>query len=324
MSKKHTVHPLIALIFEFVAAGAGAMYAGQLIWAVLLLASQVGLLAMLWLAVSGGVSLLICYYAGIGVVILWNLVRMAAAVFLALKSKRSEVNVSEHHNWLVVGWFVMSLVVSVSATFVFESVESLRIRVGSMQPTLRSGEHILSNKTLEREDILKRGTIVQFEFPTESARSYLKTIPAQDRDCIGEGTLDALVPPHFVSRIVGLPGDQLQVRENAITIDGKAVEVEVIDKESTGNHLFPESFIGRERLGDRDHLVKGINFESYRDIDYTVPEGHVFVMSDHRSNASDSRCWGPVPIESLLGRIEAISLSPSGLDYDWSRVGPVQ
>jgi signal peptidase I len=84
----------------------------------------------------------------------------------------------------------------------------------------------------------------------------------------------------YIKRIIGLPGDQIHIADGNVYVNGQLVA--------------------------EPYLVVSTN----RGGDWTVPEGQLFVMGDNRNNSSDSRSWGFVPLENIIGRAELIYLPP--------------
>lgn len=151
----------------------------------------------------------------------------------------------------------------------------------------------------------------------------------------------------FIKRVMGLPGDKVQVKDGVVHINGKAAPQEqVTDFEETferqgpvGN--FPQCFNGGVGIGGMclkqrftEALPNGVvhSVLSIRDtrLDntpvYTVPEGHYFFMGDNRDNSTDSRVAqsalgvGFVPHENLIGRADRIIFSSAGKSmlYFWT------
>ena len=206
-------------------------------------------------------------------------------------------------------FFPVILLVLVLRSFFYEP---FKIPSGSMMPTLLTGDFILVNKfaygvrlpVLEWElwDLGKprRGDAAVFRFPSDPSLDYIK-------------------------RIIGLPGDEIAYINKTLAINGKKVD------------KLPQ---GRYRGEDRELLQSPI--EVYRErIDAhafdtleqprkpglqgvtTVPPGHYFVMGDNRDNSNDSRFWGFVPVENLVGRAERVWMSwdSDDLRVRWGRIG---
>ena len=214
--------------------------------------------------------------------------------------------------------------------------EPFRIPSGSMVPTLEIGDHILVTKysygfkipltriPIGTPSLPERGDVIVFVKPGQGEDSLVKQF-------------DLPFPPFttidFVKRVVGLPGDKIQVRNNRLIVNG--VEQKKSSENSNFNFINQNCYSEKnhqytEYFGDKDHMVLnaysgGIlsNFPQLpRDshilklsanpastTEVVVPEGHVFVMGDNRDNSSDSRAWGFVPVENIKGKARTIWLS---------------
>jgi signal peptidase I len=154
-------------------------------------------------------------------------------------------------------------------TFVFQQS---KIPTGSMIPTLLVGDYIMVNKfafaplssipLLARAEHvllpvrdLKRGDIIVFKYPEEPEKDYIK-------------------------RVIGLPGETLEVRDRQVYIDGKPLD------EKYKIHRNP----------------KGLNFDQDDYRPTRIPENSLFCMGDNRDNSKDSRSWGFVPRDYVKGR----------------------
>ncbi len=206
-------------------------------------------------------------------------------------------------------FFPIILAVLVLRSFV---VEPFRIPSGSMLPTLQVGDFILVNKftyglrlPVVNTKIVdwgepQRGDIVVFRFPQNPKMDYIK-------------------------RVVGLPGDTVRYHDKTLYINGQRVEVQPLGEYLSpitgmpvpGMQLYLEDLDGvrHQILIDAGHPAM--------DSEMRVPEGHYFVMGDNRDNSNDSRFWGTVPEENLVGKAFFIwmhfNLDQGGID--WSRIG---
>lgn len=167
-------------------------------------------------------------------------------------------------------------------------VEPFQIPSGSMLPTLEVGDFILVNKfsyglrlpVLDYKFVEigdpQRGDVMVFKFPVDPSINYIK-------------------------RVVGLPGDKVAYKDKQLTINGEPVPQARVAALS-GVDLLAES------LDSADHQV--YHSRSRRDLnaedEWQVPEGHYFVLGDNRDNSKDSRYWGFVPDELVVGRAFAI------------------
>jgi len=110
----------------------------------------------------------------------------------------------------------------------------------------------------------------------------------------------------LVKRVVGLPGDKIVVGqgEPRLTVNGKPVELEDLQTTDDGFHVYDENLLGRE------HMVQYSTTEGFSTTgEYIVPPGHIFMMGDNRDRSSDSRMFGMLPIENVLGKAQFIWMS---------------
>ncbi len=207
-------------------------------------------------------------------------------------------------------FFPIVLIVLVVRSFV---VEPFRIPSGSMMPTLLVGDFILVNKysygirlpVLNRKviDIADpaRGDIVVFRYPENPSVDYIK-------------------------RVVGVPGDHIAYRNKILYINGNQAEQSPVaayvgvggGARMTGASHRTEDLLGVKHDILVDTRRADMNFE------FVVPEDEYFVMGDNRDNSRDSRFWGTVPDENLVGKAFFIWMNwDSKTDgfVDWTRLG---
>jgi signal peptidase I len=194
-------------------------------------------------------------------------------------------------------FFPVVLIVLLLRSFL---VEPFRIPSGSMMPTLLIGDFILVNKytygirlPVVNTKIVeigepKRGDIVVFRFPKDPTMDYIK-------------------------RIIGLPGDRIAYYNKQIYLNGVPVkQTSLGDYEGTyqtGGMMGAESLVSEDLDGVTHDILVRKGEPSAREGEFTVPEGHYFVMGDNRDNSHDSRFWGPVPESNLVGKAFFIWMS---------------
>lgn len=218
-------------------------------------------------------------------------------------------------------FFPVILAVLLLRSFV---VEPFRIPSGSMMPTLLVGDFILVNK-------FSYG----LRWPVLNAKFLEIGEPALGDVVVFRYPLDESVD--YIKRVVGVPGDLIAYRQKHLIINGEQVAtmpLGVYQGVGAGRRLTGAS-LALEKLGDVKHeilfnprapdLAPGCSVLANGPI--RVPAGHYFVMGDNRDNSNDSRCWGLVPEDHLVGKAFAIWMSwdgkRDGLPIAFSRLGDV-
>jgi len=181
-------------------------------------------------------------------------------------------------------------------------VQAYKIPSGSMEDTLLIGDHLLVCKFIYGTRIpftdvsipgLKdpaRGDIIVFEFPEDADVSWWKR-----RD--------------FIKRIVGLPGDQLEIRDKKLYVNGERYAIEqTVHKDP--RTIYPGTMPSPQ---DRRDFMPALQ----------VPPGHYFVMGDNRDNSYDSRFWGFVAEDKIKGQafIKYLSWDSDTSRPRWGRIG---
>ncbi len=204
-------------------------------------------------------------------------------------------------------FFPVLLVVFVLRSFL---VEPFQIPSSSMVPTLEVGDYILVNK-------------YTYGIRLPVIRTKVLALNNPQR-----GDVVVFFPPHmndtyFIKRVVGLPGDTVEYRNKQIFVNGEWVEREpATEQPAQGSR----NIMGREVLGESDHLMQIDTRRPSSDFSVVVRPGHYFMMGDNRDNSSDSRVWGQVPEKDIVGKAFAIWMHWDTLLSipSFSRVGAIE
>lgn len=216
------------------------------------------------------------------------------------------------------GFFWIILIVFALRSFV---VEPFRIPSGSMEPTLVPQDFILVNKfsyglrlpvtntKLTEGKPLKHGDVVVFRFPRNERQTYIK-------------------------RVVGLPGDEIRYENKVLSVNGQPVQETLIpggytyherdDSGASRNYQldqYEETLEGvKHRIAINPRLTSSFDVRGNPACNYAgdgfvcrVPAGHYFMMGDNRDHSFDSRYWGFVPDENIVGKAFFIWLNPTQL-----------
>jgi len=209
----------------------------------------------------------------------------------------------------VASFFSVLLIVLVFRSFFFEP---FRIPSGSLEPTLLVGDFVLVNKfhfglrlpvthtKLVGFSEPKRGDIVVFRWPPNPSFNYIK-------------------------RIIGVPGDHIVYKNKVLTINDKLAPQDhpefTIDRDGQGRSWKVKQL--EENLNDHLHAIYVRPDVPAEDFDVTVPPKSYFAMGDNRDDSSDSRFWGFVPEDNIVGQAFRVWFSWDSLtdSVRWSRIG---
>ncbi|MDX1505530.1 MAG: signal peptidase I [Spongiibacter sp.] len=183
-------------------------------------------------------------------------------------------------------FFPVLLVVLLLRSFI---VEPFQIPSASMVPSLEIGDYILVNKHKYGLRLPVIGTkFVEVDEPKRG--DVMVFFPPGDKR-------------YFIKRVIGLPGDTLRYSNKKLYINGELVPHTL---EAEVPPLRPVTQVIREQLGNSEHLIHHDRRIYRGDFEVTVAPGHYFMMGDNRDNSSDSRVWGQVPEENIVGKAFAI------------------
>lgn len=197
-----------------------------------------------------------------------------------------------------------------------------KVPSSSMEPTLRIGDYLLVNhlaygprlpftNTAIEFGQPQRGDVVVFRYPLDVSQFYVK-------------------------RLIGLPGDVVDFKDGAVSINGAPLNVQVAS-DGVGPQVAPEDrgqWLMHETLGNRTHTIKINPFvRGIESIDgiadhckleragawqCTVPQGQYLMMGDNRDNSADSRVWGFLPHEEVYGKAVRVLFNLSHWSRTWT------
>ena len=185
-----------------------------------------------------------------------------------------------------------------ASIIMYAVVQAFKIPSGSMRMTFLEGDHLFVNKFIYGVPIplthkrihalraVRQGDIVIFRFPSEDPQN---TYYGKD----------------FIKRVIGLPGDTVEIRQKNVIVNGKALN------EPYAQHLDPNIYppvfsMGRGELqrqwesGDFARVAGQNLRDNFGPV--TIPRGHYFMMGDNRDFSFDSRFWGPLPESYIKGK----------------------
>ena len=179
-----------------------------------------------------------------------------------------------------------------------------RMQTGSMAPALLPGDLIMVDKRIDHASKnlgLKRGELVVFKYP-------------RDKNM------------HFIKRIIGLPGDKIELRGMELYVNGKKWTAQGVPQlDGRGDENIKNGTIAFYEKGDSGtYRVFYLQGAAREDFSVSVPEGCCFVLGDNRDISADSRHWGCVPLIDIVSKARLVyfSINPEG-GVRWSRIGKV-
>jgi signal peptidase I len=195
------------------------------------------------------------------------------------KAAGSEYVMKRYNRWYVyvalliaVGTFA-AILSTITRSHVAQALSS---PTPSMEPAILLGDHFLVDKRAYRSSTPRRGDVALFQMPASSGMTTTS-----------------------VKRVVGLPGEAIEIREKRVLINGMVLE------EAYVQYLSDQTPVGLD--------MKAI----------TIPAGSYFLLGDNRDNSNDSRYFGPVSRDLILGKVRLIfySSDPEAGRVRWDRIG---
>ena len=207
-------------------------------------------------------------------------------------------------------FFPVLLLVWVIRSFI---VQPYRVPTGSLEPTVLPGDFmvvsqfsygirlpVINTKIIDIAEP-KRGDIALFRWPVNPAAI-------------------------FVKRVIGLPGDHIVYKNKTLYINGIKMKQVMVGKSfdiEPGGYKYPAYLKTEDLMGVKHSILVQPNSNENRTTDVVVPAGHYFMMGDNRDDSDDSRMWGFVSEEELIGKARFIWMSWDSEAHTvrWDRIG---
>jgi signal peptidase I len=294
--------PWLAVVLSLTATGVGHIYCGRIVrglmlfcvWFLLLLGGMIGsrmapsTVVLVTLILIPAVAVVTLYIAAC--LDAWRLTRQIGSTY----QLREYNNPAVYAALLLVGATYPFLVMSALTSNAFEG---FYIPENSMSPTLVSGDRILVNKFMADEDgeraCPKRFEVVVFKSPVFPDRIWVK-------------------------RLIGLPGDTIEIRDGRTFVNGAPVPSDVGDSHRSFTNTDSAKAKGSEQgaIQEDNSLAVDADIPTVT----TVPENTVFLLGDNLDRSRDSRHFGVVPLRDICGVVEYVYLPADS----WSRFGSFQ
>ncbi|MDA1128330.1 MAG: signal peptidase I [Chloroflexi bacterium] len=158
------------------------------------------------------------------------------------------------------------------------TVRNFKVDGSSMDPTLEHGQYLLVNRLIYlRIDKERLAKIIPFWQSDDRSSNYAIRPPKRGEVIVFQFPRD--ISKDFVKRVVGLPGEVIEMRDGRVIVDGAVLEEPYLDPAA------------------KDNSNKG---------EYRLKDGEYYVLGDNRTHSNDSRSWGPVPEANLKGKVWAV------------------
>jgi len=292
--KTSSRNPVIACLLSVAATGLGHIYCGRLVKGLILFFASFTFGPIIVAAANGASSNLMLAIV-IGSLGLMFAIFVYAVVDSSLLARKLRTYQLKEYN----RWYLYVLLVVVAAGYPTNFAHSIRANVlqafkvpsSSMSPGILPGDHVLLNKAIYKKKAPQRGDVVIFTYPDDRRLNYVK-------------------------RIVALPGDTVEIRNNVLLVNDQPLDrplapASALDFKTNDT----QSMLMEENAAAYPIIVDSAKPQNVAKI--TVPHGYCFVLGDNRSHSIDSGNFGPVQLNDIQGRLDYIYWPAKS----WSRLG---
>lgn len=274
MNEKKKRSYLCGFLFSWLCPGLGHVYTGKIKIGIILfiITTILSILYFSGLFVTSAYT----YIASVAALIIWTLA-IAVHCLIHIKKERSII-LRPYNKWY---FYILFIFVFFGiSVFSPSSFETFHIPSEAMAPTLQTGDYILTKYSSE----VDRGDIVVFKYPKNPKLNHVK-------------------------RVIGLPGDEIEIRNKIVHVNGQPLPAKRIEV-SDIRRLVSEKFrqynfdLLDTRTGDAKHKIlldkDNVYLRDHAKVE--VPPKNYFVLGDNRDYSADSRIWGFVPHENIFAK----------------------
>ena len=296
--------PLVALFAGLLLPGLGHVYNGEPAQGAALLVSVAMLLpSAAWLALHVPRPLLSL------VVVIGVMASLSIYVYSVVAAYRTAARLREgfspgpwHRGYVYFVLFVfghMGVLSPLAGYAKGHLLETFKVPSASMLPTILPGDRFFADKRVGHPGGVKirRGAIAVFVYPNDRTTMYVK-------------------------RIIGLPGDRIEIDGTSVKVNGVEIRHEEVHDLGDSQRLLADHLAFRESGDGGGYTVLWRKDGKREQLAAVVPNGHVFVLGDNRDAAQDSRTFGTLPIADVTAVARQVWLSMSAEDgVRWRRIG---
>lgn len=285
-------NPFIAFLFSLLTPGLGQVYNGQLVKGIVLF-----VLPILFVLIFGFTHWALSFNGGVVITIIWSSLSLYVLIdSVVIAVHRKNYALKEYNHWIyyLLIAIIMLVIPRVHIAESILGIEFFEVSTDSNRPTLQIGDFIVADTKAYNNNEIEYGDIVVFDSP------------------LGE---------KYISRVIGLPYDEIEIKDSVIKINGKILKTEFISNTMFGDYQVVE---------DEEELPNGRKYKIYRknagyhtpyicDEKISLPSNCYYLLSDNRDIGIDSKDFGYIRRYNILGKVAycyfSISIGRMGIDF---------
>ncbi len=293
----HPRNPIWAVLLSIAATGLGHIYCGRLLKGLILFFASFAFAPIIVLAAQNAASaFMLALVIGSLMLLLGVFIYALVDAGLLARRIRGGYQLRDYNRWYIYLLFIvvaLSYPTNLASSIRGHVLQAFKIPTQSMAPGILAGDRILLNKSIYKIKPPHRGDVVVFIYPDDRRLYYIK-------------------------RIVALPGDTIEIKNNKIMINDQPLSYRDITPQPELNLNLDGAVQPQEENNiGRSYPILNDSAQMENMSRISVPHGACFVLGDNRSDSKDSRHFGPIPLADVKGRVDYIYWPA----FNWSRFG---